>query len=235
MSEYKTRKINFFNEVDEIGAKYSLIRLPNEDVASFEERIMHQCRAGVSAKIEDIGLFLNNSLGLTEEPMLEVNRVKDSNGRDVYPYSYMKIDSYYLTVVKDIFSGEELKLEYRKTLNFSEIKNYINSTGVFDCIEVFGADINEYNTGYKLKCESNLKYQNINFVEKKMVGTEINNIIHFDLNINEVSYNKVDTFEEVREEGDYCVNKSDGKLLFFDSTTGDVEVGYADFPFILKK
>jgi len=235
MSEYKTRKINFFNEIDEIGSKYSLTRLRGEDTASFQERIMHQCRSGMSAKIEDIGSFLNNSLGLTEAPMLEIKKAKDANGEELYPYSCIRIDACDLIIVKDVFKEEELKFKYRDSLDFSEIKQYINSTGVFDCIEVYGANINEYDSAYKLKCETNLKYKDVAFVEKKKVDTGIENIMYFDLNLNERAYNKVDTFEEVVEEGDYCFNRLNGELLFFDKTTASLSVGYADFPFFLKK
>lgn len=235
MATYKSRQINFFNEVDEIGSKYSLARLSGETVESFEDRVMYQCRASHTAKIEDIGSYINNCLGRLEQPMLEIVRTLDSNGNELYPHSYIKIDSYYIIIIEDAFEEKEVRFEYRKCLDFSEIKDYINSTGIFTCSAVDGADIDEYDSAYKLKCESNLHYEYHNFVQKKVTEVEKKNIIYFDLNINEKVYNKVDSFEEVEREGDYYIDTKRGKLAFFEEVSGSVIFGYADFPFYLKK
>lgn len=235
MARYDNKKINFFNEKDEMGAKYSLVRLEGESVSSFEERVMYQCREESSIKMENSSSFLNNFLGFPEERMLEIERVKDSNGADVYPYSFLEIDSFYLTIVKDFFTGESIKLKYRELSAFSEIDSWINSSGVLVSKGIFGVDLTIEGEAYKLKCEKNLRYDEYIFTERKSIDIEVENIVEFNLELESGIYNEVDTINDIQELGDYYLNEKQGKACFYEETEGHIHYSYCEFPFFLKK
>ena len=235
MASYYSRKRNFYNEKDEMGSHYSLVRLRNESTEDFEDRVRYQCRSEVGVDIESITSFMNNSIGYPEEIKLKIEKTKNNSGQDAYPFSYFEIDSVYFVIVKNFQTGESVKINYRELSTFRELLVAINNEGTFTALEIDGVSIDETNEAYMLKCESNLKHAERFFSESKYFQVPEENILSFSVTSANNFFNEVESFEDIKEEGDYYLNEEEGRVFSYDESSGNAKYFFAEFPYYLKK
>lgn len=235
MGNYFSKRKNFYNEKDEMGSHYSLVRLKNETAEDFEDRVRYQCKSEVGVDLGSISSFMNNSIGYPEEMKIKIERTKDSSGEDAYPFSYFEIDSMYFRIIKNFQTGESVEINYRSLFTFRDILIAINNEGTFTAIEMDGIDLDKANEAYMLKCETNLKHKETFFSETKFFQVPEKNILSLYVAQGENLFNEVESFGDLKEEGDYHVDEKSGAIFSYEKITGNAKYFYAELPFYLKK
>src|SRR6056300_1551583 len=172
MATYKTKKISIPTENDEIGYRFTIKRMKDESSYSFKERLIHQSRADISHKTKDVGFYLNNSLGFLESAIFKIDRYKNVQGEDLYPYSYFRIDSKYFRIIKNFHTEEEIKIEYRGFDTYQDLMNEINSHSILECSSLHNIDINIIGDVYSLKKQTNEKVTSGIFTRSRFENLE---------------------------------------------------------------
>lgn len=237
MATYKMDEFLFDNEIDSIGAKYSLRRISNEEMKDYSDRLYYQSKRPISQHISDIGFYLNNAVGLLETAIFKIDLKLDQSGQPIYPYAFIKIDSYFLHIIEDYFEDKIISIPYREFDTFDDLILEINSYGILDCSTIHNVDTSIHKDTYSLKIQTNLTFGTYQYVNTSLIDLGKSNIfeVFYD---NQVFYNEVDSFEKVREGGDYYMDKLNGKIYLHKSNfdrSGTVEYNCASFPYYVMK
>ena len=177
MATYKSKKFIYATENDEIGFKYSLSRSKNEKIHDYKKRLIHQSRKGISQSIKDIGFYLNNSLQKLESGIFKIDRKKNSNGEDLYPFSYFEIDSVYFRIVKNLFEKDEVLIKYREFDTYRELIENINSYNILECEYLYNIDVDIIGDTYSLKIQTNLSRNEERLTDSKFFNLSAKNIL----------------------------------------------------------
>ena len=236
MATYKTKKILIPTENDEIGYRYSLDRRIDESSYAFKERLIHQSRSNVSHKTKDIGFYLNNSLREFESGIFKIDRFKNNQGDDVYPFSYFNIDSKYFCIIKNYYTKEEIKIIYRDFDTYQDLINEINSHGVLECSTLHNVDVSKIGDTYSLKTQSNLFFTSRPFKGSRFENIEdVNNVLVFETGDKLYFENEVESPEAIEQGGDYYIDYKNGRVWNYSNMGSVYNCMYVEFPFHIKK
>ena len=76
-----------------------------------------------------------------ESGIFKIDRKKNSNGEDLYPFSYFEIDSVYFRIVKNLFEKDEVLIKYREFDTYRELIENINSYNILECEYLYNIDV----------------------------------------------------------------------------------------------
>jgi len=236
MATYKTKKISIPTENDEIGYRFTIKRMKDESSYSFKERLIHQSRADISHKTKDVGFYLNNSLGFLESAIFKIDRYKNVQGEDLYPYSYFRIDSKYFRIIKNFHTEEEIKIEYRGFDTYQDLMNEINSHSILECSSLHNIDINIIGDVYSLKKQTNEKVTSGIFTRSRFENLEdIENILIFEVANKLFFENQCNSPDEIDQGGDYYIDYKEGKVWNYSEMGSTYTCMHVEFPFYVKK
>lgn len=236
MATYKTRKISIPTENDEIGYRFSLTRRRDEESYSFKQRLIHQSRNDVSHKTKDIGFFLNNSLGLFESGIFKIDRYKNGQGEDLFPFSYFEIDCNFFRIIENYYTKKEIRIEYRNFDTYQELMNEINSHSILECTALHNIDISKIGDVYSLKKQCNLFSISRAFRGSRFENIEdVENVVIFETSDKLYFENQTNSQEEINKGGDYYIDYKNGKVWNYSKMGGTYSCMHVEFPFYVKK
>ena len=107
MSKYTPEKRVNPTELDELGLRLSLQRLPDEDLDTYRRRLLLQIRDPALPSIDSYVRTVNRLVGSFEERVFEISLVLDSEDRPIAADPRIEVDSCFLRIWSDYNSDPD--------------------------------------------------------------------------------------------------------------------------------
>lgn len=215
--------------LDEIGLLKSMVRLPNESLASFKHRLILEHRQPTDNSFQTIKKSPGRQLGLPEIPIARIT-FSDSALR---PRIKVTSSKCYVWLDQDSTPSLAVDIQSRGSTYF--VGQLLDELASLDdlSIEVLDAAA-EYKYSRQLMICDSLKASSVNLLENfvnRLPNKYINDILFSDV----VTFQtEVASQDLVQESGEYFVNKDSGVVFSHELAHGYVSYSYNEFPFILK-
>ena len=231
MSEYKQEKMLIDTELDEIGRRKSLNRLKEESLVNFKDRI-YLC--GLNQPLPNLDYYTfatNNFLNLFEKKVLEISLIEDYINPNDLPRIEIKANS--IEIWKELSKDSVLKI-YFDDPNYKFLKDIKSEIEKLNFLTVENLDYEEYLESKNLKQKSSDNYLSTFPLKlSKYQDFEIKYIEDYHTNNPVISLYEKGSKEELSENGDYYLDRINGRLYTHQENKGFANLLYQDFPFTI--
>lgn len=235
MSTYSPRKVQTSNGLDELGIRLGLFRLPDEDLAAYQQRLYLEARDHGGSSEKDFIRALGRQVGLFDIPVFKID-LQLEDGIPKAPDAFVEITSTRLKAWSDFSNGEidiELSLIDRDDAYFlREVYTAFAASDYFS-IEVLFED-------YLFLRSCNLQFGNTELVASKILQPNSVNLLG-KMNIKTIWFQSPEAFQsekstkvELLQEGDYYIDRYNGVVFTYSLASGLASYCYRDFPYTVK-
>ena len=229
MSEYKQEKMLIDTELDEIGRHKSLNRLKNESLVNFKNRI-YLC--GLNPPMPNIRYYTfatNNHLNLFEKKLFNISLKDEMINENDLPRVEMKANS--IEIWKESSQASVLKIYYDDP-KYQFVKNIKEEIEKLNFLTLEIIDYEEYLESKNLKQEISDNYLSaFPLTLTKMQDFKIRYIEEYHTNNPVISLNEKNSSDDLQEDGDYYLDKINGRLYTYQQNKGFANIIYQNFPF----
>lgn len=230
--KYKQQGVMLETTLDEIGKRKSLKRIDGEGAESFKKRLKINNKNPPNPSLKYYNTNIANRLAVSENVVFQIELVEDQIDKDDLPK--IEIDAVFFRLWKN--RSKEPVLEFNLHLEENKfmytlreallqfpfiLVREIEYEGEERCKELMISSSEGYVEGVRF-ANSNFHNLGKKYITKMSTGNPI---------FTEVSK---DSVEEVKEEGDYYLDKINGYLYLYRSLDGFSTLFYEDFPFEVK-
>jgi hypothetical protein len=239
MATYTPSRFALPNGLDERGLMLGLQRLDNESLATYRRRLLLEARDPSGSSQVDYIRTLNRKVGQFDQPMFDVDVIRDANGDPLAPDPYIEITSTHIRVYSDWTNSTldfELNLHERSgagTAYFLREVDIALTASTFFSHTVL-------DTTFTFKKSDHLKFGNseLYVVGKALRESQSNRLEHGLIrDIYPLSFvifqNEVATPALVVEQGDFYVDYINGAIITYETAKGLVSYIYKVFPYRL--
>jgi len=239
MATYTPTRFPLPNGLDERGLMLGLQRLDTETLATYRRRLLLEVRDPSGSIEADYIRTLNRKVGQFDEPMFDVDVIRDANGNPLAPDPYIEITSTHMRAYSDWTNGTldfELNLHERSgtgTAYFLREVDIALTASTFFSHTVL-------DTAFTFKRSDHLKFGNTEFhvMGRSLRESQSNKLEH---NLIREIYsqafyifeNEVATSALVVQEGDFYVDYINGVIITYETAKGFVSYTYKVFPYRL--
>jgi hypothetical protein len=236
MSNYTPQSYGFPRGLDEIGLRFSLPRLPNEQNEDYRRRLLLHSRLPPGPSFDEIAKSVARTVGQFDQRILRVSFSLDSDGATVAPDPNITIKATRAYVYSDYENGV-----LEKTINIWDrsgayfLKDFVTELSSVSFLTVDTLpEYEEYLSSRNLMiCNSHKEVY-----AERLVSAEINNLRHG--LISQVSFearrlfsNLVSSKSAISEEGDYYVDQVNGIVWSYSTQAGGAYYSYIENPFYI--
>lgn len=231
MSEYEQKKMLIDTELDELGRRKSLNRLEEESLVNFKDRI-YLCSLNDPAPNIDYYTFAtNNHLNLFEKKVLEIFLIDSMINQNDLPRIEIKSNS--LEIWKERSKDSVLKI-YFDDPKFKFLKDIKLEIEKLNFVTVESLDYEEYLESSNLKQSNSDGYLSAFPLKlSKFQDFEIKYIEDYYTNNPVISLYEKQSKEDIQKDGDYYLDKVNGKLHTNQENKGFANISYQNFPFTI--
>ena len=230
---YQLKKIDYPTYIDQIGYKYGIYRLPNEDINTFKIRLLAITKDLPRADFDWFKKNCSGLLGLVNQHVFSIDIIRDEDGIPLAPDPVVKIVYDNMILYSD-YANQVIELsidisEYSAYKFINDVVNLINSSSNFT--------ITQYNTDYAYyKSHFLLKGTNIRVVDNEpLVGTRSNKLKHNLIKdvymVGNQLVNEKGSLNFVNTVGDYYIDYINGVIFTYEDLKGLVSYRYNVFPY----
>jgi hypothetical protein len=231
MSEYKQKKMLIDTELDELGRRKSLNRLENESLVNFKDRI-YLC--GLNDPLPNINYYTfatNNHLNFFEKKVLEISLIDSMINKTDLPRIEIKGNS--LEIWKEQSKDSVLKI-YFDDPQFKFLKDVKAEIEKLNFVTIGNLDYEEYLESKNLKQGSSDAYLSAFPLKlSKYQDFEITYIEDYYTNNPIISLYEKQSKESIEKDGDYFLDRINGKLHTYQENKGFANISYQNFPFTI--
>jgi hypothetical protein len=231
MSEYKQKKMLIDTELDELGRRKSLNRLEDESLINFKNRIYLCSLNDPSPSINYYTFATNNHLNLFEKKVLEISLIDSMINENDLPRIEIKANS--LEIWKEQSKESVLKI-YFDNPEFKFLKDIKLEIEKLNFLTVSNLDYEEHLESKNLKQKfSDAYFSAFPLKLSKYQDFEIKYIEDYYTNNPIISLYQKESKEEIAKDGDYFLDKINGKLHTAQENKGFANITYQNFPFTI--
>jgi hypothetical protein len=231
MSEYKQKKMLIDTELDELGRRKSLNRLENESLVNFKDRI-YLC--GLNDPLPNINYYTfatNNHLNFFEKKVLEISLIDSMINKTDLPRIEIKGNS--LEIWKEQSKDSVLKI-YFDDPQFKFLKDVKAEIEKLNFVTIGNLDYEEYLESKNLKQGSSDAYLSAFPLKlSKYQDFEITYIEDYYTNNPIISLYEKQSKESIEKDGDYFLDRINGKRHTYQENKGFANISYQNFPFTI--
>tara|TARA_A100001201_G_C4096213_1_gene203929 strand:- start:3005 stop:3868 length:864 start_codon:yes stop_codon:yes gene_type:complete len=231
MSEYKQKRMLIDTELDELGRRKSLNRLENESLLNFKDRI-YLC--SLNQPLPNLNYYTfatNNHLNLFEKKVLEISLIDSMINENDLPR--IEIKGNLLEIWKEKSKESVIKI-YFDDPNFKFLKDIKAEIEKLDFLTVENLDYDEYFESKNLKQDSSDAYLSTFPLKlSKYQDFEIKYIEDYYTNNPIISLYEKESKESISKNGDFYLDKINGKLHTNQENKGFANITYQNFPFTI--
>lgn len=239
MATYTPTRFPLPNGLDERGLLLGLQRLDSEDLPTYRRRLLLEARDPSGSSQDDFIRALNRKVGKFDEPMFDVDVIRDANGIPLAPDPYIEVTSTHLRLYSDWTNSTldfELNLHERSgtgTAYFLREVDTALTASLFFSHTVL-------DTGFTFKRSDQLQYGNseIHVIGRRLRESQSNKLEHDLIRTiySQAFYifqNEVATSALVVAEGDFYLDYVNGVIITYETAKGFISYTYKKFPFRL--
>lgn len=229
MSTYTSKKILLPSGLDEIALERSLIRLPEEILESFKDRLLLEHRDPVDNSFGTFKKSPCRQVGELEVALIKITVTDNSLDK---PRLVITSSKFYWYDDSDEEPTLELNIQSRDgAYFFGDIVTALNALGTVS-VEILDGDY-EYKFSRQLRVEDT-DITDISFLRENYVNNLGNTLVK-DLRFSNTNIFKTEKslVADLVEEGDFYVDYENGVVFSFDLQAGYISYTHANFPLVV--
>jgi len=233
MASYTPTRFRIPTSYDEVGLKYSMARLPKEDLSAYRRRLLLEARDSVDPSEGSYVRSVNRKVGLFEKPVFDVGLVLDGDGAPLAADPYIEVTSTHLRAYSDK-DGDVVDF----MVDFTDRDNGWFLTAVHTALDsspYFSVDVLDID--YEFLRSDHLRYGNTEKIariprlqERYVNDLGVRHIKNFYPQAAALFLNEKDSADDLVEDGDYYVDYVEGVLFSHSLQAGYVSLAYREFP-----
>lgn len=236
MGTYSPSRFDIPTGLDETGLLLGLNRLPEEGLAVYRRRLLLETRERSGPTESEFIVACGRKAGQFDEPVFEIDVIRDVNDIPLAPDPYVEITSTYLRAYSDWTNSTvdfELNLVSRDDAYFlREVFTAFTASTFFSIVVL--------DSSYTFKRSDRLRYGNTEkFVRAEFLVESRANKLEFDY-VRDIYPQAFQHFETevasaalVTVVGEYFVDYLNGVIFTYEFASGVIAYSYREFPYRL--
>ena len=236
MGAYTPVRFDIPTGLDETGLMLGLNRLPDEDLATYRRRLLLETTERSGPTEHEFIRSIGRKVGQFDEPVFEVDVIRDANGDPLAPDPYIEVTSTHIRAYSDwtnLTLDIELNLVSRTDAYFlREVYTALNASAFFD-VTIVDVDY-EFKRSDRLRFDNTERFMRVEY----FLESSSNNLKH-DL-VRAIYPEATDHFIEevatlllVDAVGKYYVDYLNGVIFTYEYVSGMLSYSYKEFPYRL--